>query len=476
MLTVMNPSVNKNKVLYILITVLLVVQVGTFYVLVLNNRRISAQTITSDLKIGERIVKQILVDRNLQLRNVAEILAKDYGFLEAYLTAHQDQETIESVLENHRMRAKAGMIMLTGLDQKIIAQSPRQLSLPPGSELANLLRQPQGPNTLHFSSIMLGTSNQFSPQLFHVIHSPLKAPTHLADLTVGYMVDDVFLRNLREMTNLELMVISKSNQKWIVHASTLSSISLNELLPVVQSDQQAEIQSVLHDKGEYLMLASMISKEPTQNIYLVIAKPLDVAIKPFIEMERILYYLLAFTISLSVMAIYYVNKRFVEPINQQAHTDTLTGLANRRLLALMMDGSLAHFKDSKKPFTLLLLDLNKFKEINDQHGHDVGDEVLKSVAERIKDAVRTTDIVARLGGDEFAVLLQNCGKLDALKIVESISDSISKPIDLVSSVFRVKASIGITDVMLGDSLDIMIKRADEAMYAAKSAGEPYKIN
>ncbi len=466
----MKPSFYQNKVLYILITVLIAVQIGAFGVQVFNNRRISAQTLSEELRVGARIVDQILVYRNVQLLQIAEILAKDYGFLEAFSTAHQDQETIESVLENHRKRAKAGMIMLTSIDQHIIAQSPRQLSLAPGSALANLLRHPQDQNKLQFSSFVSGHSGPSDAQLFHVIHSPLKAPIRLADLTVGYAVDDVFLRSLRQMTNLELMVVSQSNQTWTVHASTLSNIRANALMPVVQSTQQAKIQSVMHDKREYLMLASMMASEPTQNIYLVIAKPLDVAVKPFKDMERVLYYLLALSISLSVIAIYYVNKRFVEPLSRQAHTDTLTGVGNRRLLLLMIGRALVNLRASQKPFALLLLDLNKFKQINDQHGHDTGDVVLKSVAERLKTTVRATDTVVRLGGDEFAVLLENCQHHDALKIVELISEAISQPIPVISDSFCVHASIGITIGHLGDNLDKMIKRADEAMYAAKSKG------
>lgn len=470
----MRTSFYQNKVLYILITVLIVVQISAFFIQVLNHRRISEQTLEGELKVGERVAHQILAYRSIQLQQIAEILAKDYGFLETFLTASQDPDTLESVLENHRNRADAGIIMLSSIDQHMIAQSPRHLIQPAGTNLQKLLPEHNN-NRLNFSSFFLGSSSQGKWQLFHIIKSPLKAPTHLADLTVGYEVNDVFLKHLRRMTNLELMVISKFDQNWNLHASTLSDMSMRELKPLFQSINHTEILSLSHNQEKYLMLASKLSSTQNQTVYLVIARPWTAAVEQFKEVERVLYFLLALSILFSVIAIYYVTKRFVYPLSLQAHSDNLTGIGNRRLLMVMMERAILNLKSSQRPVVLLLLDLNKFKPINDSLGHDAGDLVLKSVAQRIKNCVRLADTVVRLGGDEYAVLLDNCHYQIALQIVESISVEISQPIMHMSDPLIVHASIGVTVGRVEDNIDKMIKRADEAMYEAKSLGRMYIV-
>ena len=118
---------------------------------------------------------------------------------------------------------------------------------------------------------------------------------------------------------------------------------------------------------------------------------------------------------------------------------------------------------------------SSFKEINDQHGHDAGDLVLQQVASRIKRSIRASDTVARLGGDEYAIVLENCHLEGAIKIVDAIRDAIKQPITHQSLQVSVNASIGVTNAHKDDSVDTMIKRADEAMYAAKTTSVKYSI-
>ena len=471
----MKPTFYQNRVLYVLITVLISVQIGAFIIQVINHRRISEQTLRHDLNVGHRVVQQILSYRNLQLLQIAELLAKDYGFLEAFSTAHQDQETIESVLENHRSRAGAGLILLSSLDHQLIAKSPGDFLLPRGKDLTDLLCVPKDVQALQFSSLELQNESNKNWRLFHIAHSKLRAPTHLANLTVGYEVDHVFLQHLREMTNLELMVISKLSNQWVLNASTVPDLKFNEVISVIQNSQKGDFKKIQHGDAELLILPTTISKSKNQTSYLVIAKPTAPSLAPFKNIERVLYYLLAVSIFVSVATIYFVTKRFVEPLSREVHTDNLTGIGNRRLFVLMMDRAIRNFKTSKTPFLLVMLDLNKFKEINDQYGHDAGDLVLQQVASRIKHSVRASDTVARLGGDEYAIVLESCNLEGAIKIVDAISDAIQQPITHRALQVSVKASIGVTDAHQDDSVDTMIKRADEAMYDAKSSSVNYSI-
>lgn len=471
----MKPTFYQNRVLYVLITVLISVQIGAFIIQVINHRRISEQTLSHELSVGHRVVQQILSYRNLQLLQIAELLAKDYGFLEAFSTAHQDQETIESVLENHRSRAGAGLILLSSLDHQLIAKSPGDLLLPSGKDLTDLLCVSKDVQALQFSSLELQNTSKKNWRLFHIAHSKLRAPTHIANLTVGYEVDNLFLQHLREMTNLELIVTSKIDNKWVLNASTVPEVSLKELISVIQTTDKQDFKKIQQDDAELLILPTKITSAKNQSTYLVIAKPIAPSLAPFKNIERVLYYLLAVSIFVSVATIYFVTKRFVEPLSREVHTDNLTDIGNRRLFNLVMDRAIRNFKTYKTPFLLILLDLNKFKEINDQHGHDAGDLVLQQVASRIKRSVRASDTVARLGGDEYAIVLENCHLEGAIKIVDAIRDAIKQPITHQSLQVSVNASIGVTNAHKDDSVDTMIKRADEAMYAAKTTSVKYSI-
>ena len=158
-------------------------------------------------------------------------------------------------------------------------------------------------------------------------------------------------------------------------------------------------------------------------------------------------------------------------LTQMAYHDGLTDLANRRRFNEDLKHLLAESRRGQ-PFGLLLIDLDRFKQINDMHGHDAGDAVLTTVAERLRRVVRDIDHIARLGGDEFAVLLANVGDRTAVDAVcRRIIDSIAEPIDHQGCLLQTGASIGAA--MCPDdeeSEDALYKAADLALYEAKHAG------
>lgn len=157
-------------------------------------------------------------------------------------------------------------------------------------------------------------------------------------------------------------------------------------------------------------------------------------------------------------------------MHRRAHHDALTGLPNRGFLLAALSRLVE--ASSATPFCLLFLDLDGFKSVNDQAGHQTGDELLIGVAERLCASVRSTDIVARLGGDEFVVLLCDAPR-DALveQIAENILRRLRAPFGLSQGRFEVRGSIGIARwPSAGRSADAVLTAADRAMYAAKAAG------
>ena len=149
--------------------------------------------------------------------------------------------------------------------------------------------------------------------------------------------------------------------------------------------------------------------------------------------------------------------------------DPLTGLPNRVLFDDRLAHGLAQAKRHGRTLAVMFLDLDKFKQINDQHGHDVGDAVLTTVADRLRENTRQDDTVSRIGGDEFLYLAADFGDLnDVILIAEKITQALRAPCLLAVGELRISASIGIAVYPKdGDSAQALVKRADQAMYLAK---------
>ena len=151
--------------------------------------------------------------------------------------------------------------------------------------------------------------------------------------------------------------------------------------------------------------------------------------------------------------------------------DLLTGLPNRALFYDRLEHGLEQAKRHGWKLAVMFLDLDNFKQINDKHGHDVGDKVLLTVAKKLKDNTRSDDSICRLGGDEFLYLLMDIkSELEVTKIIEKLIKTIELPCEGIDQNLVVKLSIGISLFPKNaSSLEGLIKSADTAMYAAKKS-------
>ncbi|TCL36768.1 diguanylate cyclase (GGDEF)-like protein [Anaerospora hongkongensis] len=160
-----------------------------------------------------------------------------------------------------------------------------------------------------------------------------------------------------------------------------------------------------------------------------------------------------------------------ERVNYLAKHDALTGLANRTLFHERLFEELA--KPDGTPCALLFIDLDGFKKINDTYGHDAGDIVLKTVAQRLNACIGKTNTIARMGGDEFTIILTDVtSRCEIQTIAETIIEALAKPIALTGKQVAVTSSIGISIAPLdGTEADILVTKADSAMYTAKHNGK-----
>ena len=162
-----------------------------------------------------------------------------------------------------------------------------------------------------------------------------------------------------------------------------------------------------------------------------------------------------------------------EQVEFLAHHDTLTGLANRAQLRRKIDESSVELSRNNVPFCVFILDLDRFKEVNDSLGHPAGDALLKEMAQRLRSALRETDVLARLGGDEFAILLsgEQHQRDSAIMLAVRINEVIARPFELEGRRVTIGTSIGIALAPQdGVEPDELLKKSDLALYRAKAQG------
>ncbi|HEX6304161.1 MAG TPA: diguanylate cyclase [Anaerolineales bacterium] len=189
--------------------------------------------------------------------------------------------------------------------------------------------------------------------------------------------------------------------------------------------------------------------------------------KPYTGEERSFLESLAIHVALTIM-----NARLHELVRHQARTDALTGAYNRRYFLSQAELEFSRAERYGKPLSIILLDLDHFKDVNDTYGHHTGDDVLQSVAERFRDNIRPADIMGRYGGEEFTILLPETDLAGARQLADRLRTQIADvPVDDKGESIRVTVSLGVASK--GDDtpdVDALLHKADEAMYEAKRAG------
>jgi diguanylate cyclase (GGDEF)-like protein/PAS domain S-box-containing protein len=168
-----------------------------------------------------------------------------------------------------------------------------------------------------------------------------------------------------------------------------------------------------------------------------------------------------------------VQKQVQEKLRTLAMYDGLTGLLNRTAIMDRLTSEMERGAREGQTLSIVLIDLDHFKQVNDIHGHAAGDIVLKEAALRMKNSMRGYDTVGRYGGEEFLIVAPGCGEQDCITLAERVRDSISKaPIQIDQSVLSMTCSLGaaIADTKPHERPDELVERADMALYRAKANG------
>lgn len=164
-------------------------------------------------------------------------------------------------------------------------------------------------------------------------------------------------------------------------------------------------------------------------------------------------------------------KRVEARLEELSQTDSLTGILNRRAIASHLEESCRDLTDDRESFCIILVDLDHFKEINDNFGHCVGDQALKYAVERLRHGIRESDLLGRWGGEEFLIMLPRTAIMEAKGLAERLCNSLSgSRVETGGYSVAVTGSFGLSRYRCGEGLDTCLKRTDDALYEAKAQG------
>lgn len=155
-------------------------------------------------------------------------------------------------------------------------------------------------------------------------------------------------------------------------------------------------------------------------------------------------------------------------LERLASTDPLTGAGNRRKLYELLDRQLHLRRRYANPVSLVVVDIDHFKRINDRFGHEIGDHVLMEFSRKIRGALREPDLLARIGGEEFVILAPQTDRKGVLAITEKVAETVRAL--RIEEAGGITASFGVAEAEAGEERDELLRRADQALYRAKSAG------
>jgi|LGOV01.1.fsa_nt_gb diguanylate cyclase (GGDEF)-like protein len=165
-----------------------------------------------------------------------------------------------------------------------------------------------------------------------------------------------------------------------------------------------------------------------------------------------------------------ISSRLHQTVEVQAKTDALTTLYNRRCLNQIASYEIARAKQENIPFSVILIDIDYFKKVNDKYGHQKGDIVLATIGKILRESIRSNDIAIRYGGEEFLILLPRTTQDQGIIVAEKIRETIENTVFDCKTNLKATASFGIASFQIEDTWDTVTKRSDEALYEAKSQG------
>lgn len=494
----------ETRIVVFFVVLLAAVQLAAYLVVSAANDYIARREISSQISVGESVFARLLEQNGRQLTQAATVLAADFGFREAIGT--RDDATIGSVLKNHGARIKAGVVLLSGLDGQMLGGNSGAFPFPELMRSAEQRGQASGVVLL-------------DGKPYQMVLVPVLAPLPIAWVAMGFIIDDGLARDMQGLTSLQVTFLAEHpTLGWTISASTLPDAEREALTARPDQVLQARLANLVINIGEqqYLTRPLTLSAVGSPPVVAVLQQSLKTALEPYTELQGTLFDLALASVLVSLFGSIVIGRSVARPINRLAtiarrirdgdyseraeirqhdeigelassfnhmrdaissreekilrlaYQDTLTSLPNRALFNDRLDQAIRAARRDCTPLTIMTMDLDRFRHVNDTLGHPVGDRVLQAVGARLGALLRESDTIARLGGDEFAVILPGAGIEQARGVAGKILDALDHQIIVDGQPLDVRISIGIAGCPEhGEDPYTLLRHADVAMYVAK---------
>jgi diguanylate cyclase (GGDEF)-like protein len=498
----------RTRVILFFVAMLILVEVSSFALINASNSRTATVKIEGELEVGQRVFGR-LVHQNAQvLSQSARVLASDFAFREAVATG--DTATIVSALVNHGQRIGAKAMLYVSLDGKVVADSLGGGPIPREFEYPGLLERATITGAAASIEIL-------GRQGFQLVAIPMRAPLHIGWVVLGFPVDSAFAADLRQLTSLDVSFFAQSSQSWYSLASTLDEAGQRQLqrqLPLLAIPYATHIIDI-HGSEQQARLISLTTTGG-RRVVAVLHRSLATALAPYEQVRKTLIGLAILSILVSIVGSIWIASTITQPLSTLAQSaaqmeagdytgevdlhradeigslayslnhmregiaerekriltlayqDQLTGLANRAKFSELLSAAIAAACPGAETIAIVVMDLDRFKYVNDTLGHAVGDHVLRQVGQRLSNVVPSTGCVARLGGDEFAVLLTGATAAKVVDYAKGIVAALESPVLYEGQPLDVGTSVGIARFpQHGRDARTLVRNADVAMYVAK---------
>jgi len=440
----------RTKLVLLLALAVALAQLATLGAVLYTTRNNIMAQIDHDLGVATGVFTRLLSQRSDALADSVSVLAADFGFKRAAATG--DVPTIVSALENHSARAGADVAVLMDLDGHIAASTLAQARIAASPDWPRLSRRAAGARTVT-------TAAELDGRLYELVGVPVKAPEPIAWLFLGFQIDNAFAQELQELTGLDVSFVSRRGDSVNVGGSSLAAAQRRALPAALDA---ATSEGVTEDArvalGDERFLVRVLGLDPDAPALLAVLKrSLSEAMAPYREIrtEVIVLFLVALALAIATAAAFArsitaplgrlaktaekigegnyatpievsggdeigtladtlgrmqieIGEREKRIVHQATH-DELTGLPNRFLVKDRLEGALKRAQRSGHACTLVMLDLVRFKRVNDTFGQHIGDMFLTEFAARLSRRLRRSDTAARIGGDEFLLILEDTG-------------------------------------------------------------------
>lgn len=505
-----------TRIVCLSLGLLLLVQLASFGVIRTGIERNAKANLAQELAQGERVWSRLVAQRAQKLTQGAALLAADYGFRSAVISG--DQATIASVLDNHGARIGASFVALLDARQQLRVQSE-------GSTEAavSTVKALSEELTRHGEAVAL-----VGNRAYQFVMVPLKAPVLMGWVVMGFPVEQSLLNEMQAITSQHVVIVTRPPEgaAHILMSTMLANTGNTAALSMhakqfASTTSDATLPSIILNDEAFLIKTSLVDdhgKVPKHlSVGVVLLGSVSQAIAPYQSVQLILALITVVGLLLFAAGSLFTARRVVQPLmdlvqaseqlaagqydqpvthldredevgdlakafdhmrlsiaSQQheirtlAFWDKLTGLPNRLQFRDQLMTALAQVSVRQSFVSVIMIDLNRFKHVNDVLGYAVGDQLLQAVAARLQTVVTLPQVLARMGGDEFAILLPAHNPEQTLAKAHAIMAVFEQPMVIDDQTIDLAAGIGMAcSPEHASDVDLLLGRAEMAMYAAK---------